>query len=346
MLNRPKICILFSFRDGPWGGGNQLLCSLRDRFRARSQWSDTPDGADVVLFNSFNDAAEVVTWKRRLPNIPFVHRIDGPISIYRGRDFHVDQLIHDLATSVADGVVFQSCYSRDANRHLGMPDPPRSTVIMNAPDATLFHPDGRVDAVDAQIRIVATSWSSNWRKGFEIYRYLDETLDFARFSMVFVGNSPVSFRHIRHIPPQDPAGVAAILRDSDIFLTASQDESCSNALAEAIACGLVPVAHRSGGQPEQVGAGGILFDGLNDVMEAIEMAAAELSRFRAALPRLSVESMADAYAAFLTDVWRDARPPHRLSRTGALGLRLRLVDAWARGKAAGLSRRFGRLMGE
>ncbi|MDX9861422.1 MAG: hypothetical protein RBS99_10935, partial [Rhodospirillales bacterium] len=76
------------------------MCALRDGFRARGQWSEKPDGADVVLFDSFNCAAEVVAWKRRLPGTPFVHRINGPISIYRGQDLHVDKLIHALAESI------------------------------------------------------------------------------------------------------------------------------------------------------------------------------------------------------------------------------------------------------
>jgi glycosyltransferase involved in cell wall biosynthesis len=319
------------------------LCALRDGFRARGQWSEKPDGADVVLFDSFNCAAEVVAWKRRLPGTPFVHRINGPISIYRGQDLHVDKLIHALAESIADGVVFQSRYSREANLRLGMSEPCRSTVILNAPDPSLFHDEGRVPSADRRVRIVATSWSSNWNKGFEVYRHLDETLDFARYSLTFVGNSPVAFRNIRQLPPQAPAKVAAILRDADVFLTASRDDPCSNSLAEAIACGLVPVAHRSGGHPELVAGAGVLFAGMDDVRMAIDAASGNLDRFRAVLPRRSADQMVEEYAAFLTEVWREARPPSRLSGAAAFGLRRHLANVWVRGKTSGLARRLCRV---
>lgn len=345
MAGPPKICILFPFRDGPWGGSNQLLRALRDVFRARGRWVEAPDAADVVLFDSFSGAANVIAWKRRLPATPFVHRIDGPISLYRGGDRYVDDLIHALSEKMADGVIFQSRYSHRENLRLGMAEPRLRTVILNAPDGAVFNGKDRKPAPDGRLRIVASSWSPNWNKGFDVYRHLDETLDFSRYSLTFVGNSPIAFRNIRHLPPQDPAGVASILRDADIYLTASRKDPCSNALAEAIACGLVPVARRSGGHPELAADGGVLFDGIDDVMAAIETAAANLAALRAVLPERSARRVAEAYAGFLEQVWREAGPAKRLSAALAFGLRLRLLDARMRGNVQGLAARVRRVTG-
>ena len=52
----------------------------------------------------------------------------------------------------------------------------------------------------------------------------------------------------------------SLLRAHDVYLAASRDDPCSNALLEALACGLPAAFLRSGGHPELVGEGGIGFD--------------------------------------------------------------------------------------
>ncbi len=335
----PKIHVLFPFREGPWGGGNQVLVALREAFRARGQWAETPDVADAVLFDSFNDAAAVIACKRRLPQVPFIHRINGPVHLYRGEDSGIDGVVIGLAEKLADGVIFQSAYTREGFLRMGLRAPARSTVILNAPDRRIFHAEGRGASADGRVRLVAASWSANWNKGFGVYRHLDETLDFSRYEMTFVGNSPVAFRNIRQLPPQDPADVAVILRDADVYVMASRNDSCSNSLAEAIACGLVPVALNSGGNPELVGTGGVLFEGADDVLAAVDSAASGLEDFRVRLPDRSAAGMAAAYADFIAEVCADAAQRKRLSAVAALGLRMRFLASRGRSRMFAAARR-------
>src|SRR3546814_13553832 len=96
-------------------------------------------------------------------------------------------------------------------------------------------------------------------KGFADYRWLDDNLDFSRFEMRFIGQSPIAFRNISHIPPLTTAELTAQYRESDIFITASRNDPCSNALIEALHCGLPAIAKRDGGHPEIIGKGGALF---------------------------------------------------------------------------------------
>jgi len=49
------------------------------------------------------------------------------------------------------------------------------------------------------------------------------------------------------------------LKRHDIYVTASQNDPCSNALVEALSCGLPAVYFRDGGHPELVEFGGIGF---------------------------------------------------------------------------------------
>ncbi|MDG1144179.1 MAG: hypothetical protein P8N92_05880, partial [Burkholderiales bacterium] len=97
-----KVKILFKFKTGPWGGGNQFLLGLRDSLMRKGYWSEDLRDAKIVLFDSFNDIDLVLRAKNKCPWIPFVHRINGPISVYRGRGRHVDKLIYSLSQHVAD----------------------------------------------------------------------------------------------------------------------------------------------------------------------------------------------------------------------------------------------------
>ena len=325
-VNKLKIHILFGFREGPWGGCNQFLTALRDEFLTLGNWAASPECADVLLFDSFNEARDVIRWKWRLPEVPFVQRIDGPISGYRGNDRHLDRLIHAFGERIADGIVFQSKYSRQANRLLGMPEPRFSTVILNAPQ-TIFKPGANHQAND-RIRIVSVSWSPNWNKGFDILAYLDRHLDFSRFEMTFVGNSPVQFKNIRQLPPQKPRVLAELLPNHDIFLTASRHDPCSNALSEALAAGLPAIALRSGGHPEILRSGGVLFDGANNVLRCIDKLAAKLSDYKEKVKPRVIAEVAEEYLHFLSKVYEAGRPRSRLTYAGIFRLYMYMLQRY------------------
>jgi len=92
------------------------------------------------------------------------------------------------------------------------------------------------NAPQTKVKLIASSWSNNWRKGFDIYRFLDENLDFSKYEMTFVGNSPVKFKNIKQIPPVESRDLAELLRTHHIYITASQNDPCSNSLIEALSC--------------------------------------------------------------------------------------------------------------
>ena len=52
------------------------------------------------------------------------------------------------------------------------------TVIYNAPDNKIFDRIGKKEFnPKVKIKLITTSWSSNWRKGFEIYDFEVEYID-------------------------------------------------------------------------------------------------------------------------------------------------------------------------
>lgn len=335
-----KVHILFPIKAEPSGGGNQFLAALREQLRARSLYSERADDADVILFNSypFGHAwtlyQEVIRLKTVRPSVKVIHRVDGPIAVVRGHasDLLADQSIALFNEALADATVYQSEWSARLCKRLWLGRTHATQVIGNAPDARLFHALGRPVRAPGKVRIIASSWSSNWRKGFDIYRWLDAHLDFSRFEFTFVGNSPVKFQRIRHVPPVGSEPLAHLLREHDLYLTASVDDPCSNALMEALACGLPAVARRSGGHPEMVGSRGVLFDGTGDVITAIDTATASLAALNNDVHAPSIEHVTDRYVDFARHVVASAvdddRPGNLHARQRGLMLSV-LRERWA-----------------
>ena len=98
------------------------------------------------------------------------------------------------------------------------------------------------------------------RKGSGIPAWLDRNLDFDTFELTFAGRTQQRFERIRIVEPLPSEALAELLRAQDVYLAPSRDDPCSNALLEALACGLPAAYLRSGGHPELVGEGGIGFD--------------------------------------------------------------------------------------
>jgi glycosyltransferase involved in cell wall biosynthesis len=164
-------------------------------------------------------------------------------------------------------------------------------------------------------------------KGFDIYKHLDEKLDWDRYEMTFVGNSPIEFKKIKHIKAQPADKLAQILRAHDVFITASRHEACSNALLEALACGLPVVAIASGSNAELMGDAGVSFTGYADVISAIGTASERIENLRLLYKAKSIRAVAAQYRDFLYMVSKADVEPKWLSALGACNLYRRLGQA-------------------
>jgi len=300
------IHIIYEFREGPWGGGNQFLKALRDYFSDIGVYSNSPEEAQVILFNSHHCLNEVFRVKKRYPNKILVHRVDGSIAYVRGRDKVIDEVIFRFNSLLADGTIFQSNWSRERNYEIGMRKSPYETIIMNAPSPRIFGPEGKKAFDGEKIKLVATSWSGNMRRGFETYQYLDEQLDFSRYEMTFVGNSPIGFKNIRWEKPVSSREIAKILKEHDIYITASKNDPCSNSLIEALHCGLPAVARNDGGHPEIVGQAGQLFEDENEIISAIEKVAQNYEYYKAKIDQPTLDEVGQRYYEFSKTIYEDS----------------------------------------
>ena len=206
-----------------------------------------------------------------------VHRLDGVAELVRGRRTKADE-VQPAVNRLTDHTVFQTDYCRTSfAEHCGVV-PASWSVIKNAVDPKVFFPAPDVARNDRPLRLVAVSWSSNPRKGFAT---LAEASRLPGVELTFVGN---------WCPDVDPASVkvagvlrseeiAEVMRSSHAMIHAAWNEPCSNAIVEAMACGLPVVYRDSGGSRELAGEYGVpLSDDLPDVFHGLDVQYDDLRR--------------------------------------------------------------------
>lgn len=301
-----KIHIFYNFQDGPWGGGNQFLKALRDQFRYKNIYADSLQDADVILINSHHFGgvgylSDLLNILQDDPRKTIIHRIDGPVGQIRGDDQETDAVIFNFNLIFATGSIIQSKWCRENCLRFGLDLTNKvHEIIYNAPDPRAFYPStNRVNAKSAKTRLIATSWSSNMRKGFEVYQWMDQNLDWSRYDMTFVGQSPLAFKNITHLDPMDSNALGQCLREHDIFVTASQNDPCSNSLIEALHTGLPALVLNDGGHPELVGDGGLTFDSVDDIPAKLSMLSSHLAAYRQKIDMSPIDAIADHYLEFM-----------------------------------------------
>lgn len=272
-LRRHRVNLWHEFHEPPWGGGNQFLLLLRKGLKERGVRileNRLSRRADAYLLNAVHFDVDAFRDRARKERLPIVQRIDGPIQLVRGRDEASDELCYQLNREFADVTILQSRWSIEATYELGF-RPQRPVLIHNAVDPDIFHSDGRIPySSDRKIRLIASSWSDNPRKGGPFYRDLCERLDLDRYEFTFVGRVCEPLPGARMVGSVGSTDLADLLREHDVYITASQADPCSNALIEALACGLPALYLDDGGHPELVGFAGLPFQTVDEALNQLE----------------------------------------------------------------------------
>lgn len=318
-----KLLILFRIHEGPYGGGNQFLKALKRNIPQESLTSFEQRHWGIrtatILVNSFFLPTVIPVWIRTAHKVftgrewllrswfrlnfdfyklgfrRIIHRIDGPTILVRGQDQELDDALFYFNERYADISVFQSMWSLKESVKLGY-HPINPCLIYNAPDDAIFFKDKKqLGGITGKLKVISSSWSNNPRKGLEYYRWLDENLDWNLYEYTFVGNIDGVFKNIKLVPPVESVKLAEILRSHDVYLTASKDDPCSNAVAEALACGLPVVYLKSGGTPELVGWGGLGFDKPEEMISCLEKMRNDHDMFRRLVVPADIRAIARSY---------------------------------------------------
>lgn len=294
------LALFHEFEASPAGGGHQTLRALVRECRRRGvrvAINVIPPDGRACLLNSFNfDADRFERFATGLsPECRMVHRVGAVTSLYRGYDDGTDAHVADINTRFADATIAISHATVEMYRSIGIElvDP---HVIYNAVDPDIFHPRGRIPFDRGRkTRIISVSWSDNPRKGGPALRWLEGAIDLSRYEITFVGNTQESFERIRHLPPAPSHELADLLRQHDVFLTATENDAYSNALVEALSCGLPAVYLDSGGSAEAVKGGGFAFAVRDEIPELLDRLRDEYEERQAAISLPSVTEIVDAY---------------------------------------------------
>jgi len=311
-----KIYIVYNFTDIPFGGANQFLKALKNYLIKNNCYSESIEDADVVLLNShlFGQGVTLfnIIWKFRkiFREKTVLHRIDGPVSLYQAKTrFSVDKYIFKISRHISDGTVFQSSWSEKECKRIGMPSKDFELVTFNAPDAKIFFPENLPPpSRNKKIKLIASSWSINRNKGFDILEYLDNHLNFEKYEMTFIGRSPITFRKIKLIGPLPSQELAKQLRKHHLFISTSFREACSNSLLEAMHCGCIPIARNNSSHPEIIADAGVLFEGSEDILNAIDNAVEKYEKLKLKLNLPSIEEIGQRYYQFCEKVWKERDP--------------------------------------
>ncbi len=321
-----KINIFFPFSDKPLGGGNQFLKALRNYFIEKKNYEPNPVKSDVILFNSHHKIKELIKFRKKYPEKIFIHRIDGPVTFIRKNDNFTDKLIYKINDYIADATIFQSEWSRKKNNELGIKNKKYETIIINAPNPEIFNKlNKKYFEPSKKAKLIATSWSYNMSKGFETYKYLDENLDFSKYEMTFCGNSPFEFKNIKHIKPLPSNELAEQLKQHDIYITASQNDPCSNSLIEALHCGLPAVVLNDGGHPEIIRKGGLIFNKKEEIPNLIEKITSNYAFYAQNIDLPDMNKTGNRYYEFIKQVFEHNNTNDKLSFTDIINVQLKVL---------------------
>lgn len=277
------ISIVRKIQRPPYGGGNQFCLALHaacNRNQFTAVFNLFSKKIDIYLVDGnyiSTDQLNKLIKIKESDSARIIHRIDGPTIFYKG-DLNPDKASYEINHKIATETIFQSFYTKLSYEKIGFHfKNPR--IVLNGFDERYFFKIPK-SLNHARIKLIATSWSDNEKKGLGYLEYLDRTIDNSKYQITFIGRLRSSFKNIIIRQPVASEALGKLLAKADIYLALSENDPCSNALCDALGCNLPVVYLNSGGHPELVGPKGLGFSGTNDLLKSIDLVASNLEYYR------------------------------------------------------------------
>ena len=96
-------------------------------------------------------------------------------------------------------------------------------------------------------------------------------MNFNKYSVSFVGNTPVKFKNIKIYKPLDSKKLAKLMLKHQVYISASKNDPCSNSLIEALELKLPSIVLKSGGHTELLNKRGLYFINQKDLLYKINL---------------------------------------------------------------------------
>ena len=242
-----KILVNRTPKLGPWGGGaktvNKLVSSLTDM--GHTVVHRLESNIDVIFCidprpNEFGEWFQDYINYKSATGAKIIQRV-GDVGTHGKPE--LTELVK-ACKSYSDYFIFPSIWAKD---YINFSDK-NYAVIDNAP-MPVFHENKNTSLdVDDIPKLVTHHWSTNVKKGFDIYVKLEEHIkNTSEFEFQYIGRLPENVKLQNHVSPADAVTLSKILPKNDIYITASKEEAGANHVLEAMACGLPVIYHDQGG---------------------------------------------------------------------------------------------------
>lgn len=269
-----KISIGAKVVEGPYGGGNLFVKNLEKFLKSKGHevyFDLKNNNLDIILLinplknstsSSFNHLDIEFYKKFRNKKVKVVHRINECDE--RKKTINVNkQLIY--ANKVANHTVYVSNWIKNLFINLGLSDK-NSSVIMSGSNELIFNISSKNNEdTNEKFELVTHHWSSNWNKGFEFYKIIDNLLESEKWNekmnFTYIGNvnSGIEFKNTKVLDPLNESQLGEELKKYSGYITGSINEPSGNHHIEAAQCGLPILYFKSGGTPEYCEGFGIGF---------------------------------------------------------------------------------------
>ncbi len=271
--------------DGPYGGGNLFVKNLSNYL--------INSGNSVVydLLDKDIDVILIINPLKNSESATFDHLDALFYSLYVNPDALIVQRINECderkntlnvnkqiikANEFVDYTIYVSEWISNLFKEKGLSNN-QSKVILSGSDNKIFNQADK-EAWDglSKFKLVTHHWSSNWMKGFDSYKIIDNLLDKAewkdRVSFTYIGNLPKNFEfnNTEVLEPLSDINLAKKLKTYHGHITGSINEPSGNHHIEAMQCGLPVLFINSGGIPEYCNEKGLIFE-INELEKKLDI---------------------------------------------------------------------------
>ena len=234
---------------GPWGGGNKTVTRLFEKLNEEHEvvFQLCPD-IDVIFCidprpNNYGE------WYQHFLNYRSQYKDTKVIQRAGDLGTHSKPQLTELvkqSVEYSDFIIFPSKWARD---WIGY-SKDNYRIIYNCPLEIFYENRNESTEVNEKIKLVSHHWSTNPKKGFDVYEKLDKFIgNTDKFEFTYIGRKPdnLILHNSNYISPIDASQLSKLLPQNDVYITASIEEAGANHVLEAIASGLPVVYHKDGG---------------------------------------------------------------------------------------------------
>lgn len=271
-----RICVLPALQGlgGPASFQARLAAGLRGLGWEMTHDPEDPEiGAILVIGGPRRLFPAILKAKRR--GVRTVQRLNGMNWIHRQHWSGVRYFIHAEMNNLslawmrrlADGVVYQSNFTRGWWERVYGRLNKSQTVIYNAVDLQQFTPEGSEKPPTGHYRLLlveghlSKGYESGLISGVRLGQLLRQELD-RPLELAVAGDVPLSVREmfkeedfIRWLGVVPRESVAGLDRSAHLLFSADINAACPNAVVEALACGLPVIGFDTGALPEMLADG-------------------------------------------------------------------------------------------